>query len=69
MASKTTKAIPFIIIIITSGFLAVDVFTEFVITDKHIEVLIMMMGTFGLGGIYKTAITKGFEAYKKIKEK
>lgn len=69
MASKTTKSIPFIVLFIVGGMMAVDMFTEFEITQIHIDFIGYLLVTMGLGGIYKTVPTKAFEMYKKLKEK
>jgi len=65
MTSISSKAIPFIVIAITVGLFAIDIFTEFEITDTHISLVAVILTPLGLGGL----INKGWDTYKAIKTK
>lgn len=70
MSSKTSKSFSAVVLIVTIALLALDVaIPDFSITETHITFIGMLLGTFGLGGIYVKAIKEGFGRYKDFKNK
>jgi len=65
MTSISSKAIPFIVLSIAGIFMAVDMFTEFEITENMITIASMILAPLGLGGL----INKGWDTFKAIKTK
>jgi len=65
MSSNSSKAIPFIVIAITAGLFAIDIFTDFEINETHIQLVAVILTPLGLGGL----INKGWDTYKAIKTK
>ena len=65
MASISSKAIPFIVIAIATGFMGVDIFTDFEITENMITIMGMILAPLGLGGL----VNKGWDTFKAIKTK
>ncbi len=64
MSLHSAKAIPFIVLALTGIFMAVDMFTEFEITDQMITLTVTILTPLGLGGL----VNKGWNTYKAIKE-
>ena len=65
MTSKSSKAIPFIIIAIASIFIAVDTFTEYEVTQEMVNLASIILAPIGVGGL----VNKGWNVYKSIKVK
>ena len=63
--SNTSKAIPFIVLTIAGLFMALDMFTEYEITENMITLASMILAPLGLGGL----INKGWDVFKAIKTK
>jgi len=70
MASTSSKAIPFVVLLIFTATIAADVFLDFEITESHVVALGALLSTLGLGGVYN-GIRKGFIAAREsgIREK
>ncbi len=64
MTSISSKAIPFIALAIAGGLLGIDVFTDFVITETHIQLVGVIVTPLGLGGL----VNKGWNVYRDIKK-
>jgi len=58
------KAIPFIVIAIAVGFMAIDMFTDYSITQNHVDLITYVLAPLGLGGL----VNKGWNTWQKIKE-
>ena len=65
MVSLSSKTIPFIVIAIATGFMGVDIFTDFEINDNIISIITYTLTPLGLGGL----VNKGWETFKAIKTK
>ena len=65
MTSNSSKTIPFIVIAIATGFMGIDIFTDFEITENMITIMGMILAPLGLGGL----INKGWDTFKAIKSK
>ena len=63
MTSVSSKAIPFLVLAIATGLLAVDVFTDFEIDETHIQLVGVILTPLGLGGL----VNKGWNTFKQIK--
>ncbi len=59
-------AITFIVVVATFGLSLFDVHQ---VSETEIEFVIVLVGTFGKGGLYKEVIREGFSKFKKIKDK
>ena len=58
-------AITFVVSVVTFGL---SIFGVYEVSDTEIEFVIILVGTFGMGGLYKEAIREGFSKFKQIKE-
>ena len=65
MTVPDSKYIPFIVLALAGGFMAVDMFTTFEITENMITIVSMVLTPLGLGGL----INKGWDTFKAIKLK
>ena len=65
MTVPDSKYIPFIVLALAGGFMAVDMFTTFEITENMITIISMVLAPLGLGGL----INKGWDTFKAIKLK
>lgn len=63
MTSNSSKALPYLFLLIAAVFLSVDMFTDYSITDNMVTVIITLLPV-GVGGL----VNKGWETYKAIKE-
>ena len=64
MTSIPSKALPFLVLFIASGFMAVDMFyPQFVISEQMVTLATTILTPLGLGGL----INKGWNTYKSIK--
>ncbi len=64
MTSISSKSIPFIVIVISTALLGVDAFTEFEITETHIQLVAVILTPLGLGGL----VNKGWNVYRDVKK-
>ena len=65
MTPPNSKYIPFIVLALAGGFMAVDMFTTFEITDNMITIISVVLTPLGLGGL----VNKGWDTFKAIKTK
>lgn len=65
MTSNSSKTIPFIVIAIAAGFMGIDIFTEFEVTENMITIMGMILAPLGMGGL----VNKGWDTFKAIKTK
>ena len=65
MTVPDSKYIPFIVLALAGGFMAVDMFSTFEISDNMITLVSMVLAPLGLGGL----INKGWDTYRAIKLK
>lgn len=65
MTPPNSKYIPFIVLALAGGFMAVDMFTTFEISDNMITIISMVLAPLGLGGL----VNKGWDTFKAIKTK
>ena len=63
MTPPNSKYIPFIVIAIAAGFMAVETFTEFKLNDNIIQIISYTLTPLGLGGL----VNKGWDTLKAIK--
>jgi len=63
--SVVFPAITFAVLVVTFGL---SIFGVYEVSDTEIEFVIILAGTFGMGGLYKEAIREGFSKFKQIKE-
>ena len=68
MTTKSSKFIPFLVLAITAGLLGIDAFTNFEVNETHATIVLGIMSTLGLGGVYNKAFKEGFSKFQKIKE-
>jgi hypothetical protein len=66
--SNSSKALPFLVLAITAGLLAIDVYSPFEITETHASIITSILATLGLGGVYNKAFKEGFSKFQKIKQ-
>lgn len=64
MTSNSSKSIPFIVLAIVAGFMAVDTFTPYHITDQMIQLATVILTPLGVGGL----VNKAWDTYKAVKE-
>ena len=65
MASASSKAIPFIVLLIAGGFGAIDTFTEYEISDELISLLALILTPMGVGGL----VNKAWDSWISVKTK
>ena len=65
MTPPNSKYIPFIVLALAGGFMAVDMFTTFEISENMITIISMVLAPLGLGGL----VNKGWDTFKAIKTK
>mgnify|MGYP003344882015 CR=1 FL=1 len=63
MTSTSSKAIPFIVLAIVGGFMAVDMFTLYKITEPMINLATIVLTPMGIGGL----VNKAWNVYREIK--
>lgn len=61
----SSKVLPFIVLALAAGFMGIDTFTEYTISDEMISLAAMILAPIGMGGL----INKGWDTYKAIKTK
>jgi len=61
---KSSKFIPFLVLLIVGGFMAVDMFTTYTITDQMLDFAVIILTPMGVGGIAKHAV----DIYKSTKK-
>ena len=64
MTSNSSKAMPFIVLLIATFFIAVDTFTEFTISEQMVQLASVILVPLGLGGL----VNKGWNVFKEIKK-
>ena len=65
MTSISSKALPYIVIILAVFFVSVDTFTDFAITEQMVQLAVTILTPIGLGGL----VNKGWNVYREIKTK
>ena len=63
MTSASSKAIPFIVLAMTAGLFAIDIFTDYDITETHIQLAATILTPLGVGGL----VNKAWDTYKAVK--
>lgn len=58
-------AITFAVLVVTFGL---SVFGVYEVSETEIEFVMILTGTFGMGGLYKKAIREGFSKFRQIKD-
>ncbi|QMU53516.1 MAG: hypothetical protein GKS07_10910 [Nitrosopumilus sp.] len=66
---KLSKVFPVITFVVVIGSLGLSMFDIYEVGDTEIEFIMILVGTFGMGGLYKQAIKDGFSKFREIKEK
>ncbi len=66
---KLSKVFPVITFLVVVGSLGLSTFDLYEVTDVEMNFIMILVGSFGMGGLYKDAIRKGFAQYKEIKSK
>jgi len=64
MASKSSKAIPFLVMLIATGFGAVETFTNFSISTDLVNLLATILTPLALGGVANKAFSSWQSAKK-----
>ncbi|GEM_PF-6382076 len=62
MTATSSKIIPFVVLLIIGGMLAVDMYSEFEIKEIHIALILSIL-PMGVGGIVKTS----WESFQKVR--
>ena len=62
---KYNYALPFLVMGIAVFFMAVDTFTDYVITDTMVQLAVTVLTPLGLGGL----VNKAWNVYKDVKIK